>query len=60
MRWPEVDFDKHEFTLAASRSKSKREHIVPLPGMAVEILESLPRFTDGDFVFTTVGARRPS
>ncbi len=59
MRWPEVDFDKHEFTLVASRSKSKREDIVPLPGMAVQILENLPRFTDGNFVFTTVGARRP-
>ena len=58
MLWSEVDFDKREWTIPASRSKSKREHIVPLPDAAVEILESLPRFTDGDFVFTTTG-RRP-
>ena len=59
MRWPEVDLDKREWTIPASRSKSKREHIVPLPDTAVEILEGLPRFTDGDYVFTTTGGRRP-
>ena len=59
MRWPEVDFDKREWTIPAERSKSKREHIVPLPGAAVDILKSLPRFTDGDFVFTTTAGRRP-
>jgi integrase len=59
MRWPEVDLDKREWTIPASRSKSKREHIVPLAGAAVDILESLPRFTEGDFVFTTTAGRRP-
>ncbi len=59
MWWPEVDLDKREWTIPTSRSKSKREHIVPLSDAAVEILESLPRFTDGDYVFTTTGGRRP-
>jgi integrase len=59
MRWPEVDLDKREWTIPASRSKSRREHIVPLSDAAVEILESLPRFSDGDYVFTTTGGRRP-
>ena len=59
MLWPEVDFDKREWAIPASRSKSRREHIVPLPDAAVEILESLPRFTDGDYVFTTTAGRRP-
>jgi len=58
MLWSEVDFDKREWTIPASRSKSKREHIVPLPDAAVDILESLPRFSDGNYVFTTTG-RRP-
>ncbi len=59
MRWPEVDFDKREWTIPASRSKSRREHIVPLPDAAVDILKSLPRFADGDFVFTTTAGRVP-
>ena len=59
MRWPEVDFDKREWTIPASRSKSRREHIVPLADAAVNILDSLPRFTEGDFVFTTTAGRRP-
>ncbi len=59
MQWPEVDTDKHEWTIPAERSKSKREHIVPLPDAAVDILDSLPRFTEGDYVFTTTAGRRP-
>jgi len=30
---------------------------VPLPSMAVDLLRSLPRFTGGDFVFSTTGGR---
>jgi len=59
MQWPEVDPDKREWTIPTERSKSKREHIVPLPDAAIEILGSLPRFTEGDFVFTTSAGRRP-
>ncbi len=59
MRWPEVDFDKREWTIPASRSKSRREHIVPLPDAAVDIFKSLPRFANGDFVFTTTAGRVP-
>ena len=59
MRWPEVDFDKREWTIPASRSKSNRKHIVPLPDAALDILENLPRFTEGGCIFTTSGGLRP-
>ena len=59
MQWPEVNMDKREWTIPAARSKSRREHIVPLPDAAVDILDSLPRFTEGDFVFTTTAGERP-
>ena len=59
MRWPEVDFDRREWTIPASRSKSRREHIVPLPDAAIDIFKSLPRFADGDFAFTTTAGRVP-
>ena len=51
--------DKREWTIPAARSKSRREHIVPLPDAAIDILDSLPRFTEGDNVFTTTAGRRP-
>ncbi len=59
MCWPEVDFDKREWTIPTARSKSKREHIVPLPDATIEILENLPRFAEGAYVFTTTNGRRP-
>ncbi len=59
MRWPEVDFDRREWTIPASRSKSRREHIVPLPDAAIDIFKSLPHFADGDFAFTTTAGRVP-
>jgi len=59
MRWSEVDPDKREWTISAERSKNHGEHIVPLPDAAIDILDSLPRFAEGDFVFTTTAGRRP-
>jgi len=59
MRWSEVNSKKREWTIPAERSKNDSEHIVPLPDAAVDILDSLPRFTEGDFVFTTTAGRRP-
>ncbi len=59
MLWPEFDLDKTQWIIPAGRSKSRREHVVPLPDAAVDILQSLPRLTEGDYVFTTTGGRRP-
>lgn len=59
MQWSEVNADKHEWTIPPGRSKNQSEHIVPLPDAAIDILDSLPRFTEGDFVFTTTSGRRP-
>jgi len=59
MRWLEVDLDKQEWTIPAERSKSNRKHIVPLPNAAVDILESLPRFNEGDYLFTMSDGLRP-
>ena len=59
LRWSEIDLDKREWTIPAARSKSNRKHIVPLPDAAFDILESLPRFNEGDCIFTTSGGRQP-
>lgn len=43
MEWPEVDLEKATWTIPAAKSKSRREHVVPLPAQAVAILADLPR-----------------
>ena len=59
MKWAEVDFDKALWVLPESRTKSGTPHEVPLSGMTIDLLRSLPRFTGGDFVFSTTGGRIP-
>jgi integrase len=43
LRWSEVDLDAKTITLPPSRTKSGREHVVPLGPAAVQILRSQPR-----------------
>lgn len=61
MRWSELDDADHPtvWHIPAERSKSKREHVVPLSEPARTLLQDLPRFTRGEFVFTTTGGERP-
>ena len=55
--WPEIDIGKREWTIPASRMKGKnhkaRPHLVPLTPEIMEVLEDLPRFNRGDFLFST-------
>jgi integrase len=55
-RWSEIDFAAKVWTVPPVRTKSGREHRVPLTGRAVEILANLPREDGNDHVF--IGARR--
>jgi integrase len=58
MQWREIDFEKKLWVIPASRMKSGTAHTVPLTAEMLAILESLPRFDGGDFVFsTTLGAK---
>jgi integrase len=43
LRWSEVDLDKALITLPPGRTKTNREHIVPLSATAIEVLEAQPR-----------------
>jgi integrase len=55
-RWPEIDVATQTWTVPAERTKSGREHKVPLSARALEILAGLPREKRQDgYVF--VGAR---
>lgn len=48
-RWDEIDLVRAVWTVPAARMKMKRDHSVPLPAAAVEMLNHLPRL--GDLVF---------
>ncbi len=50
-RWSEFDLSTGTWTLPAERTKSRRQHSVPLAPAVVELLESLPRFAGTDLVF---------
>ena len=55
MRWSELDLDNGLWSLPSTRVKNSTAHIVPLAPLAIDILKSVPRFQNSDFVFTTTG-----
>jgi len=57
MRWSEVDMGQRLWTIPASRMKGGRAHEVPLSGAALALLAGLPRFNEGDCVFSTTNGR---
>jgi integrase len=57
-RWSEVDLEAKLWTVPAGRMKAGREHRIPLPERAGEILSTLAETKIGDFVFP--GAKRGS
>jgi integrase len=59
MSWSEIKFDQALWTIPAIRMKGARAHEIPLVATAVALLQSLPRFTAGEFVFTTTSGAKP-
>jgi integrase len=56
MRDSEIDLAARTFTLAPSRTKNKRSHVVHLSDAAVTIIEGLDRVTnDSGYLFSTNG-----
>ncbi|MCB9988313.1 MAG: tyrosine-type recombinase/integrase [Rhodospirillales bacterium] len=53
-----IDLDDKIIRIPASNVKAKREQHVPLSGLAVDILKSLPHFA-GPFIFTTCFGQKP-
>ncbi len=49
--WDELDLDQLIWTLPAARSKNERDHRMPLPPLAVRILNSQPRIEGNPLVF---------
>jgi integrase len=61
--WAEFDLKEKLWTIPARRMKgtddAPRPHIVPLTAGMLAILEGLPRFKGGDFVFSVTGGTTP-
>jgi integrase len=55
MRWSELDLENAIWTIPAKRAKNGSTHIVPLSPLAMQIIRSVPRYLNSDFVFTTTG-----
>jgi integrase len=49
--WTKIDLAKQLWKIPTARTKSGREHEVPLSNLTIELLSSLPRF--GPLVFST-------
>lgn len=41
LKWSELDFDSAEWLLPAERTKNKNDHLVPLSGQALSVLQAL-------------------
>ncbi len=59
----ELDYSRAAWTIPADRMKGKnataRPHVVPLTKDILELFESLPRFEDAQFVFSTTFGASP-
>jgi integrase len=59
LSWSEIDLDKRLATIASTRMKGSRPHEIPLAPKALALLQDLPRFPRGDYVFTTTSGQKP-
>jgi integrase len=51
MTWSEINLDRGLWTIPSSRTKNAREHTVPLPSLALSIIETVPRIVGREYLF---------
>ena len=49
----ELDLERRLWTIPAAKAKNRKEHLVPLSSLAVEILAGVPELVGGRYVFST-------
>jgi integrase len=59
LSWPEVDIARKVITIPGERMKGKAAHQIPLAPAALALLQGLPRFNGGEYVFSLKGGTRP-
>jgi integrase len=58
-RWDEVDIVNSMLVVPASRMKGKKEHSIPLTSAMHAIIDKLPKFKGGEYLFSSSGGRAP-
>jgi len=58
-RWSEFDLAAKLWTIPAERMKADAAHVVPLTDDVIKILSSLPRFNEGEHLFSTDSGVKP-
>lgn len=58
-RWSEIDPDARCWTIPANRTKSRREHRIPLSDAVLSLLDRLPRADGCDYLFPGQRPDRP-
>jgi integrase len=58
-QWSEIDLVKKLWTIPKERMKAGREHRVPLVKRAIEIIEQVKPFTNGNYLFPGGKADKP-
>ena len=59
LSWQQLDLNQRLWSIPAQAFKTGKPHHVPLSDLAVDVLEAIPRWEAGDFVFTTRGGEKP-
>ena len=61
--WSEFDLEARLWVIPAARMKAKahkaRPHAVPLTDAVLAVLQSLPRFREGEYLFSTTFGKKP-
>jgi integrase len=58
--WGEFDLERKLWVIPPARMKANAAHIVPLSDAAIEVLNSLPRFRNGSYLFSTAYGAKPA
>ena len=54
-KWEEFDFTAAIWSIPAAKMKMRRDHLVPLPALALELLDDLRRITgNGEYLFPSL------
>jgi integrase len=55
----EIDLKRKLWTIPKERMKGDRAHEVPLSSLAIEVIEDLPNWNSGEFLFSSTAGEKP-
>jgi integrase len=58
-QWSEFNFERKLWVIPPGRMKMDAVHVVPLTAEVITVLQALPRFKSGDFLFSTTYGKTP-